>query len=332
MNAFHLIHKAGDFVEDPAIRINRLLDDQTARIGQIFRTAIASLKGEIDLKELADLLEQGRVNDALARLKYAADALASASNVAFITSGQSTADFLSGAGVGRVIFDQVNLFAVSAMQQNTLSLVREFTGEQLKATSRAIIVGVESGTNPLAQARNFRDSIGLTGKQWGHVANYRSALERVGIDDQAAQNALARALRDKRSDSVIMRASKLGRKLKPEQIDNMVERYTDRYIKHRSKVIARTESLRAVHQGNEEAYRQAIAKGIFDEGDLERTWRTRLDGRERDTHYLLNGEARAWGETWDTVNGSLRYPGDPQAPAVETIQCRCAILTRIKRN
>lgn len=323
--------KVDDIVDQPA-RLNRLLDDQEARIANIFRTAIASLKNELDLKELADLIEQGRINDAIGRLQYAAEQLGSASNVAFVTTGQSTADFLTGAGVGRVVFDQVNIFAVAAMQGTRLELIREFTAEQLKATSMALVSGVESGTNPIAAARNFRDSIGLTGTQWQHVANYRAALERVGVDDQAASNALGRALRDKRSDRTVMAAARAGRKLPADKIDFMVQRYSDRYIKHRAEVIGRTEALRAVNQGNEEAYRQAIAQGTIRAEQLRREWRTRLDNRERRTHRFLNGEVKGWGEPWVTENGEIRYPGDPAAPAKETIQCRCAILTRIRQR
>lgn len=326
-----LIAKADQWFEDPAERIDRLLDQQEVRIATIFRTAINSLKDEIDLDELATLLEQGRVNEAIDRLQHAADQLGAASNVAFVTSGQSTADWMNNAGVGRIVFDQVNLNAVAAMQATRLELIREFTNEQRKATSMALISGVEAGTNPRAAARNFRDSIGLTSNQWTHVASYRAALERVGVDDEAAQNALGRALRDGRGDAQIMRAAREGRRLKAEKIDWLVSRYTARYVKHRAEVIGRTEALRAVNQGNEEAFRQAIASGVIRADQLDRTWRTRLDGRERRTHLLLNGQKAEWGEPWVTENGPIKYPGDPDAPAKETIQCRCAILTRIRQ-
>lgn len=320
---------ADETVEDPADRLARLIDGQEARIATIFRTAVADLKDELDLDELADLLEQGRVNEALDRLRHVAESLGSASNVTFVTAGQSTADFLRNAGVGRIVFDQVNLNAVAAMQGTRLELIREFTAEQLKATSMALVSGVEAGTNPRAAARNFRDSIGLTSTQWGHVASYRAALERVGTDDQAAQNALGRALRDGRGDKTVMAAARASRPIPPEKIDWLVSRYTARYVKHRAEVIGRTEAMRAANQGNEEAYRQAIAAGTIRAEQIKRTWRTRLDGRERRTHLFLNDQERGWGETWVTENGELRYPGDPEAPAKETIQCRCAILTRI---
>ena len=316
--------------EDPAQRLNDLLDRQERRIATIFRTAVSALKDEIDLDELSDLIAAGRLNEALEKLQHVAEQLGSASNVAFVTSGQSTSEFIVAANVGRIVFDQVNVRAVAAMQANRLTMVREFTDEQRRATSAALVGGVEAGINPVAQARNFRDSIGLTERQWGHVASYREALQRVGSDQGSQLDALQRALRDGRGDAQIRRAIKAGKPLPQAKIDWLVERYTARYVKYRAEVIGRTEALRAVHQGNEEAYQQAIDAGTVDASDLERTWITRLDGRERSTHLKLNGQKRAWGQVWKTDNGELKYPGDPDAPAVETIQCRCAIATRIK--
>jgi hypothetical protein len=319
------------YYDDPAQRLSDLLDQQETRIGNIFRTSIEALKDEIDLTEMADLIERGQLVEALDKLQHAAEQLGAASNVAYMTSGQSTADFMTGAGVGRVVFDQVNIAAVAAMQANRLRLIREFTDEQRRATSLALISGVESGINPIAQARNFRDSIGLTERQWGAVANYRSALERVGTTEAGQMAALDRALRDKRGDAQIRRAIRQSQRLAPAKIDWLVERYTARYVKHRSEVIGRTEALRSVHAGNHEMYRQAIENGTVNAEDLEQKWVTRLDGRERDTHLLLNGEKRRWGEVWETRHGVLRYPGDEEAPASETIQCRCALTTRIRQ-
>lgn len=319
------------YIDDPAQRISDLLDQQETRIANVFRAAIDALKDEVDLDELADLIERGRWEDAMDRLQHASEALGAASNVTFVTSGQSTAQFLTGAGVGRIVFNQVDMLAVAAMQANHLQLVREFTDEQRRATQLALIDGVGSGAGPREQARNFRDSIGLTERQWAAVSNYRRSLELVGSDPRAVQDALGRALRDRRGDAQVLRAAREAQPLTREKIDWLITRYTARYVKHRSEVIGRTEALRAVHQGNEEAYRQAIEAGTIDPESLVRKWVTRLDGRERMTHLLLNDQERAWGEPWVTRHGAIRYPGDPDAPASETIQCRCALTTRIRQ-
>lgn len=316
-------------IDDPAKRLQDLLDKQEARIATIFRTAIAELKDQIDLKELADLIQQGRLDEALDRLQTAAEALGSATNVAFVTTGQSTADFLTNAGVGRVVFDQVNFRAVAAMQANRLEMITEFTAEQRRATSAALIAGVESGINPIAQARNFRDSVGLTEKQWDAVANYRAVLERVGTDATQREATVARALRDGRGDAQIKRAIREGQPLPADKIDWLVQRYSERYVKYRAEVIGRTEALRAVNSGNEEMYRQAIEAGTIDPDKLSRKWVTRLDGHERKAHRLINGIKKPWGEPWQTILGPLKFPGDPDASADNVVQCRCTIATRI---
>lgn len=315
---------------DPAERLNDLLDQEELRIATIFRTAVADLQDEIDLDELADLIEQGRHDEAIERLTHAAERLGTETNISFMTAGQSAAEFLSRAGVGRIVFNVVNTLAVAAMQANRLDLVREFTAEQRRATQTAILSGIEEGIGPRAQARNFRQSIGLTERQWAAVSNYRRALTAVGTNDRAVADALSRDLRDKRFDRTVRAAVARQRPIPTAKIERMVERYTQRFLKYRSEVIGRTEALRAVHQGNEEAYRQAIESGVLDPDRLRRTWETRLDGRERDTHLMLNGQEKRWGEPWITRHGAIRYPGDPEAPAVETIQCRCALATRIR--
>lgn len=318
-----------DDIIDPAERLNRLLDLEETRIATIFRTAVADLKDSVDLTALADLIEAGRIDEALDELTHLAEKLGTESNVTFMRAGQSAAEFLTRANVGRIVFDVVNQTAVAAMQANRLQMVREFTDEQRRATSLALISGVEAGTNPREAARNFRQSIGLTERQWAAVANYRRALEAVGSDDKAFEISLQRELRDRRSDSAIRRAIAQSKPLPKARIETLVEHYTKRFIRYRSEVIGRTEALRAVNQGNEEAYRQAIADGVIDADQLRRSWETRVDGRERDTHLLLNGEVKRWGEPWLTRHGPIRYPGDPEAPASETVQCRCALATRI---
>ncbi len=321
---------------DPATRLNELIDRQERRIAVIFRTAVGQLRDELDLEELADLLAQGRVNDALDRIQSVAAALGNASNTTFITSGQATSQFLTNAGVGTVLFDQVNFRAVQAMQRNQLEMISEFTNEQRRATSDALVAGVESGTNPVAQARNFRDSIGLTTRQWAAVDRYRTSLNAIGTDPRAAEDALGRALRDGRGDAQIKAAAKASRPLPAAKIDWLVTRYSERYVAYRSRVIGRTEAMRAVNQGNHEAYQQAIDAGTIRPEQLEQEWNTTLDGRERDNHLLLHGQKRGWGEVWETRyskgDKALKYPGDPAAAARDVIQCRCNLATRIKRN
>lgn len=312
---------------DPIERIDALLTSAEPRIASAFRAAIAALARDLDLAVIEALLIAGDVETALRYTQAAAQAVGVASTVTFFDAGQDTAAFLNNLDLGVILFDHVNFRAVNALQNNSLRLIAEFTAEQRRATHLALLDGVARGVNPRDMARAFRDSIGLTERQQAAVINYRQLLE--GSVEQRRE-ALTRALRDGRFDQTVNASIRRDVPLTPEQVSRMVERYQARYIKYRSEVIGRTEALRSVHEGVNEAYQQAIDAGNLDETSLERMWDTSRDKRVRHTHRGLQGQKRKWGQPWHTVNGRIRYPGDPEAAASETVLCRCLLTTRIK--
>ena len=313
---------------DPAERIWAVINDQDRRFQRAFQEGVRFIQNQNTLEEIASLLEQGRFDEALEGLDAAAALIASQYGTSYRTAADEAAAFLSTGLVATVAFDATNERAVAAIRANRLRLIREFTQQQRDVTRAALTAGITRGENPIQQARTFRDSIGLTTRQWRAVENYRSLLT-AGRDGAPSTEALARALRDGRSDRSVRRAIRQGDMLSASQIDSMVSRYTRRYVKYRSEVIGRTEALRSVHQGTEEMYQQAIELGQFRSDQLERKWNSAQDMRVRDSHQNLNGMIRGLGETWPGQAGDLRYPGDPAAPAEETIQCRCALSTRI---
>ena len=82
----------------------------------------------------------------------------------------------------------------------------------------------------------------------------------------------------------------------------------------RANTIARTEVLTAANEGN---YRGAIATGL----QLKKRWLTRLDGRERDSHRLANGQTQELQTPYDVGGVAMMRPGDIRAPADEVINC-----------
>ena len=309
---------------DPASRLWSLIDKAEVRFRKALINAVLAARDEFTLAELVRLLEDGNIQEAIERVA-ATGAIRMADEYAavYTLAGRDTAGALEDMLQVAISFDQVNDRAVFQMQQERLRYIREFTADQRNATRAALTDGIERGLNPRDQARNFRSSIGLTHRQQQAVINYRRLLS------EGSSEALDRQLRDRRFDRTIARAIREGKPLTRAQIDTMVGRYNERYIKYRSEVIGRTEALRAVHSGNAEMYRQAVDAGQVTIKQLERTWVTARDGRVRDTHSALGGTKRGLDESWDTHNGSIRYPGDPDAPSAETIQCRCSLATRI---
>lgn len=84
----------------------------------------------------------------------------------------------------------------------------------------------------------------------------------------------------------------------------------------RAQVIARTEVLTAARGGAFDEIRSTGLTGT-------REWLAVNDTRTRETHAEADGQVVAMDATFTVGGYSLRFPGDPNAPASETIQCRC---------
>lgn len=310
---------------DAAGRLERLLAGFEPRFRKEFLEMVAGIKSVSTLKALTTLLTEGRIEEALSVIDRAGARLGALSSETYTVTGRSTAGAIRRA-TGEIVvdFDTVNARAVREMQENQLRLIREFGEQQRRATREALTDGIRRGANPREQARAFRQSIGLTQKQTQAVNNYRNLLENLD------RGALQRKLRDGRFDGAVRRAIREGKPLTKTQVDRMVGRYAERSLKHRSEVIARTESLRSVHQGNREMFRQAIDNGVLASDQLVQIWNTAADERVRSSHATMNGQERPMDVPFTSGAGnSLAHPGDPDAPGSETIQCRCVVATRI---
>lgn len=309
---------------DPATRLIKLIDTAEPQLRRALLNALAAVKGSTTLPELATLITAGRLDEAAALAgRVGAIRLAEEYAAVFTLAGREGAKALTDILDVVVDFDQVNARAVRIMQGERLRLIREFVAEQRLATRAALVDGIRRGLNPIEQARAFKQSIGLTSKQQLSVQRFRSLLE------SGSSEALTRQLRDKRFDPTIRRSIRTKEPLSRIQVDRMVDRYNQRFVRFRANTIARTEALRAVHSGNDEAYRQAIDQGAVDKDQLQREWNDADDQRVRRSHVHLDGMVRGMDETFPGTFGELRFPGDPNAPASETVQCRCALSTRI---
>lgn len=295
------------------------------RLRRRFLRLIGQIRRQLNIDQLAQLLEQGRVDEVLRRIQAAFSVFGDEVNALFLASGQATASFIAATMKTFFSFDQVNEGAVQAMQSNRLRLIREFMDDQRNTVREALTEGIRRGLNPREQARFFRQSIGLTARQMQAVRNFRRLLE------SGSAEALTRELRDRRYDPTVRRAIRTGQPLTQEQIEEMTNRYMERMLIYRSEVIARTEALRAVNEGSYNAFQQAYSTGTLDPTMVYRTWNTALDERVRGSHRAMHGQERGANEPFTSGDGySLLYPGDPNAPGSETIQCRCVASTRIR--
>ena len=244
-------------------------------------------------------------------------------------SGRLTLSLLpAGAVAGGVVFDSLPVWAVSSAEAHRARFVSEAAETARQAVTEAVTANIVAGNNPRKTARDFRSAIGLTARQERAVRNYRSYLENLDMQ------ALERELRDHRSDNFVLRHIMDRTPLEEEYIDGLVERYRQRSLKWRSEMIARVESMRAVHMGEYDSLYAAWAQGKIDP-NLRRFWVTAMDERVRMSHRripMMNRMGVAINQPFETPLGPLRYPLDPDGTPANVVHCRCSLIYRIVRG
>jgi hypothetical protein len=218
-------------------------------------------------------------------------------------------------------FDVLNPSVRRHMASYALDRIVQITQDQRDAIRSALMnQAVLQGEGPPDVARTIKQTIGLTSYQSAVVQSFRSQLQ------QLDPRVLERKLRDRRYDRTLRRAIEQNEPLTDAQIDTMEDAYHRRMIALRAMTIARTEALRATTYGA-----LARAQEVLDlhpELTVVKRWLATDDERTRDTHRDLNGREVEGIETpFITSNGaSVKWPLDQDAPADETINCRCSCI------
>lgn len=216
-------------------------------------------------------------------------------------------------------------------------LVVEIIDTQRETLRSVITQGLADGRNPRSMALDIvgrvnsrtrkREGgfIGLTSNQTGWVYNARTELEAL---DPAYFD---RKLRDRRFDRTVAKAIRDGKPLPASTIDNAINRMQTRAERYRGEVIARTEAINALREGQQQAIEQAFETSDVLEKEVERIWDASGDSRTRSAHRAADGQTvTGWNEPFIVGGESLMYPGDPSGSAENTIQCRCTVRTRVR--
>jgi hypothetical protein len=224
-------------------------------------------------------------------------------------------------------FNLLDRRSVEFLRRHNSAFVREIDEATRASITDTIRRGFEEGKNPRVMAREIKGSIGLTAKQSRWVENFRRQLEtqRVGnFTNPAARNLTpAQARRAARQ----MAQGNMSRK----QIDALVETYRQRMIRLRAETIARTETVRALNEGQEEMWQQMRENGTLDDKTLFRFWATAGDSRVRDSHAMvpgMNPNGVAFGEPFATPGGPTMYPPPDWSP----FNCRCRVVLGERRR
>jgi hypothetical protein len=305
-------------------RLIRLLEQ---KLGLSWADITEWLRGQNSLDAITARLEARDYAGAVSDVEAAAQRFAADLHAAYLESGQRSATWLDDRVPDKLIrFDQANTRAVSRARTNEYELIRGFTADQREITRNIITDGMARGTNPREMARDLRDSIGLTEAQEAHVRNYRRALESGDY-----LRATGYELSSGQADRTLRRLDAAGKALTPAQIDDFVGRYRSNYIDKRSLDIARTEALRAAHDGHDDAMMQAIQRGEIDRAQLKETWNAGPATRfAREDHQAMDGVSVVFGEDFVLPDGTrMRGPGDPRGGARHCLRCRCCKSTEL---
>ena len=303
---------------DYSKKLDQKAESWEPRFRRAFFDAIEKIKSDIDEKELARATERGPV----VAYRYVQDQVSE-------EQFQPLQDaFVAAAGAGGAI-----LLGLLAIDEDAAALNemdrQQYVKNVLQDIESNTIEGVRQALmREKYTASQIMDLIGLTPAQEQAVENYRGMLQ------SGDRDAFRRSLRDRRHDPTVQRYV-AGEEADPEKIEEMVRKYRERYKKHRAQTIARTESIRAIHAGQQNQIEDLIQRRKINAGDIRLLWRPQHDARVRDSHLAIprqNPEGVEPGQAFQSPLGPIRYPGDPTTPPSNHMNCRCIVFPRVNNG
>lgn len=167
-------------------------------------------------------------------------------------------------------------------------LVEGLTQETQRAMADAIAEMIRRQIPPEQGARLLRQMLGLTRPYARAVVNFQSDLRERGYADS--------------------------------YIQSKADEYSRRLLNHRARTVARTETLRALQEGQRQGYQQAVEQGVLVKDRTRRQWVTANDERVCPICGPMDGQLTTLDEPWQTAVGPLDKPTDSHP------QCRCAVV------
>lgn len=330
-----------------------LADKLSPKMRKAFIKAMDELKSATKLADLKIALMQGSeeavlralgIEELAARLGALTDNL----NSAVAQAGALTAQQAAAGSAGLKVLARFDVMAPGATRflgQYNMDLITRISNEQRLLVRQVLMDMFQQRMSPTTAGRQLRSvltddqivtrtaqhlksMVGLTAQQAQAVMNYRRQLE-AGDRSGALGRTLVRG-NEARTINAAMRDGTMN----ASKIDALVSSYSDRMLAFRAQTIAQNESFRALANGQRLAWEQALSQNRSDlkRSDVKRFWVATNDAHTRDSHRELvefNSEGVGIDEPFKFADGStIMFPHDPNAPASETINCRCTVVYR----
>lgn len=330
---------------DPLEKLIPILEQSVQRG---FFTSVRRWRDSVSYRALVDALKAGDVYAALRALSPI-DAhfrpLGAAIEQGYETTGHDvTVEVLRQRPVGIRIAPVFDVRAPGAdiwLRSHTADLIRQITADQ-RALIETALAPLRSGEDRLMTGETpekialdlvgrvnkhtgSREGgiLGLTTQQAQWAANYETELD--ALDPKA----LTRNLRDKRFDGTIRKAIASGQPIPEDKRQAMVAAYRNRTLRYRAETISKNEADQVAIEAQQEAWKQAIGRGVVQADQLARYWLTVGDDRVRPTHAAIPGMNKAGvglNEPFQTPKGPTLQPGWQFDAG-----CRCRVRIRVKK-
>lgn len=319
-------------------RVERAIKRLQPRYARLFRESIDAIRDNVTLKALAERLEAGDVQGAINLVGTApmVSHLQGAGNGDSFKAVTFTG-LAAGADVARtnlpdrislgIRFDMLNPRAVAFIDRYDARLIREVTDTTRKGVLSVVRSRMLEGRAPIQQARIIRETVGLTEKQSGAVVNFRRQLEgQTNTPDGKSMQAAGRRRLSAPERAQAARQIRQGG-MSQKQINGLVDTYRKRLVNLRANNISRTETSRAVHEGQLELWKQAQEQGLLPV-DTKRKWIVTHDDRLRETHRAVPG----MNEGGVALDQPFRTPFGPvMGPPLEP-NCRCNVVLAVPQS
>lgn len=311
-------------------------------ISEGFKASIFKIRGSVAIARLEEAIRAGDLEAARRIVNFSQarfSELTEGNRGVYLAGGEFSAN-QAPASLG-FSFNVNSPRAARYVQEKSSALLDLMINDQNQMIRDVLSAGVDAGVNPRRLALDLVGRVdrrtgervggrlGLTANQARYVSSAQSEL--LSGDRAQMRNYLQRQARDKRFDSMVLKAIEDEAPIPRPDADRIAARYSDNLLQVRGEAIARTEALESFHAGADEALNQAVEEGYARAEDIVKVWSSTGDARVRDGHRAMDGQTVGLNETFvDPVTGDrLRYPADNQASAATRVNCRCAMIQRV---
>lgn len=88
---------------------------------------------------------------------------------------------------------------------------------------------------------------------------------------------------------------------------------------------ARTTVTSAENKGRMDSLHRAAEKGVI----THKVWLAAIDARTREAHRLLDGQEQDIDDPFESIDGDIMFPGDPEARPEMVYNCRCTLTYKV---